>query len=66
MKLLISLALVVFAAAALTAKKDPEPYTKDSDLQLQRRISEVDTLLRNIEVYDGTSKGQRRIGGDDR
>lgn len=30
----------------------------------RQKISRMNTLLYNIEVYDGTSKGQKKIGGD--
>lgn len=37
-------------------------HTRSQRLKLQR----MNTLLHNIEVYDGSAKGQKRIGGEKR
>lgn len=46
-----------------TVKKEKIPLTKEyKDFKEQKKqVDKLNQIMKNIEVYDGTSKGQRRI-----
>ena len=52
---LLSLALISLIVYTVGRKETAE--TKASVL----KISEIETLMHNIEIYNGTGKGQRRL-----
>ena len=52
---LLSLALISLIVYTVSRKETAE--TKASVL----KISEIETLMHNIEIYNGTGKGQRRL-----
>lgn len=53
---LLSLALISLVVYTVS-KKEVRTETKASVL----KISEIETLMHNIEIYNGTGKGQRRL-----
>lgn len=52
---LLSFALISLIVYTVSRKETAE--TKASVL----KISEIETLMHNIEIYNGTGKGQRRL-----
>ncbi len=50
---------VVFLTIVLIKKHKHKKQTPKAPSAV--KISDIETLLHNIEIYDGTSKGQRRV-----
>lgn len=56
--LFIILMLTIVTCEVLIIKNFKKPRSESKPPSL--KISDIETLLYNIEIYDGTSKGQRR------
>jgi hypothetical protein len=65
MEILIALTAVILIAFAVTAPsygRNPAPV-KSVDKH-REKINDIYILLQNIETYDGSPKGQKKLGGD--
>lgn len=61
MEMLIAFAAVVLIAVCVLHR--PQKPTENR-ITAERAIADIYTVLENVEIYDGTPKGQKRIGGD--
>ena len=64
------LILIMLGTAALLGvslyleSKRKKHETDEEKIFSEIKISQMNTLLHNVEVYDGSPKGQKKIGGD--
>lgn len=64
MELLILLTVVASAIAAGTVIRERSKSKRppaSAVAPTQKRIERINVLLQNIEMYDGTAKGQKRL-----
>lgn len=59
--ILLTLSVVCYTAFRELKRKRANSVTV---IPPKQKLSRINTLLQNVEVYDGTPKGQTRIGGD--
>ena len=64
MEILIALLLVALVAAAITIPKKPKKSDTEFSTPSLRELSDIYVLLQNVERYDGSPKGQKKLGGD--
>ncbi len=64
MLIVFILLVLVCIALVLVSEHEDKEHTISKAVPPQDKIGELNTVLQNIEVYDGTTKGQKRIGGD--
>lgn len=50
---------VLLLPALYTSRRRSQRQTKKTCIS--PKLTAIDTLLRNVEVYDGTSRGQKRL-----
>ena len=62
MEILIVTGITAVFTLWLYRRRREKPKEKTSPVEM--KIADINTLLQNVEVYDGTSKGQKKIGGD--
>lgn len=61
MEMLIAFAAVLLIAVCVLRQPEKPPENR---IAAERAIADIYTVLENVEIYDGTPKGQKRIGGD--
>lgn len=59
---MVLLLILTFAVVVYTVVRNRR--CKTAVIRPKEKISQINTLLHNIEVYDGTPKGQKQIGGN--
>lgn len=65
MEILIAVGVVLgFVIAGKTIGSVRKKHI-ESDMRIpQKEMAQINLLLQNIEAYDGTAKGQKKIGGE--
>ena len=53
-----------FSILSIFKKPKPEKTPVITKKATKKQIAKINTLLLNIENYDGTPAGQKKIGGD--
>lgn len=66
MEILTVMGIVALYGLMLVLCVDEKAMPTSEKLPTAIKIAQLNTLLQNVEAYDGTSKGQKKIGGDSR